>query len=78
VQPAHRAIDKASSRLRGLSKYARKPTRERLLARLVTRHLFVEEEIDRLASRIWWCCKAAALLGAIGLSSGLHTHGSII
>jgi hypothetical protein len=53
VQPAHRAIDKASSRLRGLSKYARKPTRERLLARLVTKHLFVEEEIDRLARGIW-------------------------
>jgi hypothetical protein len=53
VHRAYRAIDKASSRLRGLSKYARKPTRERLLARLVTKHLFVEEEIDRLARGIW-------------------------
>jgi hypothetical protein len=53
VHRAYRAIDKASSRLRGLSKYARKPTRERLKARLMTKHMFVEEEIDRLARGVW-------------------------
>lgn len=50
---AYCAIDRASSRLRGLSTYTRKPTRERLLARLMEKHLVVEEEIDRLARRVW-------------------------
>ena len=53
VHRAYRAIDRASSRLRGLSKYARKPTRERLLRRMVTKQTLVEDELDRLASRIW-------------------------
>jgi hypothetical protein len=53
VHRAYRAIARASSRLRGLSKYARKPTRERLLTRLITKQTLVEDELDRLASRIW-------------------------
>ena len=53
VHRAHRAIDRASSRLSGLSKYARKPTRERLLSRIVVKQLIVEEELDRLARGIW-------------------------
>jgi hypothetical protein len=53
VHRAYRAIDRASSRLRGLSKYARKPTRERLLRRMMTKQTLVEDELDRLASRIW-------------------------
>jgi hypothetical protein len=43
----------AEIRLKGLSKYARKPTRERLKARLMAKHMFIEEEIDRLARGIW-------------------------
>ncbi|OYU33391.1 hypothetical protein, partial [Novosphingobium sp. PASSN1] len=53
VRRAYRAIDKASRRLRGLSKYARKPTRERLKARLLAKHLLVEDGLDRLARGIW-------------------------
>ena len=39
-----------------LSKYTRKPTRERLLDKLIEREVFVEEQIDKLAQmvgRIW-------------------------
>ncbi len=50
---AYRAIDRVSSRLKALSKYARKPTRERLLTKLVAKQVFVDEEIDRLASAMW-------------------------
>ncbi|WP_292933500.1 hypothetical protein [Novosphingobium sp. PASSN1] len=50
---AYWAIDKATSRLRWLFKYTRKPTRERLKARLLAKHLLVEEELDRLARRSW-------------------------
>ena len=53
VHRACRAIDKAEGRLRALSKYARKPTRERLRDKLVTKKMFVEEELDRLARRIF-------------------------
>ena len=52
VHRAYRAIDRASSRMRALSKYARKPTRERLMARLVSKELFVEKEMHRLSRRI--------------------------
>ena len=50
---AYRAIDKAEGRLRALSKYARRPTRERHRDKLVTKQMFVEEELDRLARMIW-------------------------
>ena len=53
VHRAYRAIDRASSRLKALSKYARKPTRERLLTKLVAKQVFVDEEIDRLARAMW-------------------------
>lgn len=52
IHRAYRAIEKDSKRLRGLSKYTRKLTRERLLDRLVERQLFVEEEIDKLAQMV--------------------------
>lgn len=50
----HRAIDKTQKRLRGLSKYTRTPTRERLVDRLIERQVFVEEEIDKLAQMVFW------------------------
>lgn len=53
VHRAYRAIDNASSSLRTLSKYARKPTRERLELKLVAKRMFVEEELERLASRFF-------------------------
>ena len=46
-------IDKADSLQAALSKYTRKPTRERLAAKIATKQMFVEEELERLASRIW-------------------------
>jgi hypothetical protein len=52
VDRAYRAIDKASSRQRALSKYARKPTRERLAAKIDAKTDFVEGELERLASMI--------------------------
>jgi len=48
IHRGHRAIDKAQKRLRGLSKYTRKPTRERLVDRLIERQVFVDEQIDKL------------------------------
>lgn len=48
IQRAHRAIHKADMRLRALPKYARRPTRERLVERLIEREGFVEEEIDKM------------------------------
>ena len=48
----HRAIDKAQKRLRGLSKYTRKPTRTRLVDRLIEREVFIEDKIDKLAQML--------------------------
>jgi hypothetical protein len=45
----YRAIEKVQTRLKGLSKYKRKPQRERLLDRLIERQVFVEGQIDELA-----------------------------
>jgi hypothetical protein len=53
IHRGHRAIDKTQKRLRGLSKYTRTPTRERLLDRLIERQVFVEEEIDKLAQMLF-------------------------
>lgn len=53
VHRAHRAIDKASSRLKALSKYTRKPKRARLLKRLVTKQVLAEEMLDRLLARVY-------------------------
>ena len=49
---AHRAIYVASTRLKGLSKYARNSTRAQLLSRIVSKHLVVDDELDRLANRL--------------------------
>jgi hypothetical protein len=53
IYRAYRAIDKAQSRLHGLSKYTRKPTRERLVDRLIERQLFVEAQIDKWAQLVF-------------------------
>lgn len=53
IHRGHRAIDKAQKRLRGLSKYSRTPTRERLLDWLIQRQVFVEEQIDKLAQMVF-------------------------
>ena len=53
IHRGHRAIDKAQKRLRGLSKYTRKPTRERLVDRLIDRQVFVDEQIDKLAQMMF-------------------------
>lgn len=52
VHRAHRAIDKASGRLRGLSKYARRLTWEQLWARVSSRYEIIDNEIERLTRRI--------------------------
>ena len=53
VHRAYRAIDKATIRMQELSKYTRRPTRERLWDKIETRQAFVDQEIDRLESMIW-------------------------
>ena len=53
IHRGHRAIYKAQERLRGLSKYTRTPTRERLVDRLIDRQVFVEEQIDKLAQMVF-------------------------
>ena len=43
IHRGHRAIHKAQERRKALSKYTRKPTRERLLDRLIERAMFIED-----------------------------------
>lgn len=50
IHRAYRAIDKASNRLKALSKYARRPTRERLRMRISSCHSIIDNEIDKLTS----------------------------
>ena len=52
IHRGHRAIYKAKARRKALSKYARKPTRERLLDREIERQVFVDEQIDKLAQMV--------------------------
>lgn len=59
IHRGHRAIDKDQKRLRGLSKYTRKPTRERLLDKLIKREVFVDEQIDKIAQMVFRCEAAA-------------------
>ena len=59
IHRAHRAIEKARVRRKALSKYARKPTRERLLDREIERWVFVEDEIDKIAQMVVRCDAAA-------------------
>ena len=61
----HRAIDEAQKRPRGLSKYTRKPTRTRLVDRLIEREVFIEDKIGKLAQML---IKADVL--------GPHSNGS--
>ena len=53
IHRRYRAIEKAQARRKALSKYARKPTRERLVDRLIERQVFVEEQIDKLAQMMF-------------------------
>lgn len=53
IYRAYRAVEKAERRLHGLSKYTRKPTRERLVDRLIERQLFVEAQIDKWAQMVF-------------------------
>ena len=53
IHRGHRAIEKARVRRKALSKYTRKPTRGRLLDRLIERQVFVEEQIDRFAQLVF-------------------------
>lgn len=48
VLRAYRSIDKASARLKALSKYTRKPTRRRLEDKISARRVFVEDHLDRI------------------------------
>jgi len=59
IHRAHRAIEKAKARRKALSKYTRKPTRERLLDREIERWVFVEDEIDKIAQMMYRCDAAA-------------------
>jgi hypothetical protein len=53
TQRGHRAIDKVQKRLRGLSKYTRTPTRNRLVDRLIERQVFVDDQIDKIAQMVF-------------------------
>jgi hypothetical protein len=59
IHRGHRAIYKAQERRKALSKYTRKPTRERLWDRLIERQVFVDEQIDRLMQMVFRCDAAA-------------------
>ena len=48
ISRSYRAIDKLEGRLRGLSKYARKPIRQRLRNRIVHHQNIIDTEIDHL------------------------------
>ena len=52
VHRAHRAIYVASTRLKALSKYARKSTKEGLWSRISSRHVIIEEELEELMSQL--------------------------
>jgi hypothetical protein len=53
IHRGHRAIEKAQARRKALSKYTRKPTRERLLDKLIERQVFVDEQIDKIAQMVY-------------------------
>ena len=59
IHRGHRAIYKAQERRKALSKYTRKPTRERLLDKLIEREVFVDEQIDKIAQMMYRCDAAA-------------------
>jgi hypothetical protein len=59
IHRGHRAIYKAQARRKALSKYTRKPTRERLLDKLIERQVFVDEQIDKLMEMVFRCDAAA-------------------
>lgn len=52
VHRAHRAIEKARGRLKRLSKFTRRPTRERLRERIDAKQQVVDDELVRLTALI--------------------------
>ena len=51
VQCAHRAIDKAQGRLKRMSNYARRPSRDRLWATIAAaKHQAIDDGMERLAA----------------------------
>jgi hypothetical protein len=59
IHRGYRAIEKVQVRRKALSKYTRKPTRERLLDRVIERQVFVDEQIDKLMEMVFRCDAAA-------------------
>ena len=52
IHRAYRAIDKATSRVKTLSKYTRKPTLLRLKEKIISRQVLVDAEIDKIVRLI--------------------------
>jgi hypothetical protein len=52
IHRAYRGIDKANVRFKRLSKYARKPTKDRLCSKVAVKHQVVEDELYWLAAMI--------------------------
>jgi hypothetical protein len=53
IHRAHRAIYNGQTCLKALSKYTRKPTRQRLKEKIMSRQMFVWEQADRIASMLF-------------------------
>jgi hypothetical protein len=52
IHRGYRAIEKVQVRRKALSKYTRKPTRKRLLDKLIKRQVFVDDQIDKIARMV--------------------------
>lgn len=52
VSRAQAAVDKAEEQRKALSKYARQPTRDRLIERICRNQAIIDDEIERLSARI--------------------------
>ena len=52
IHRGYRAIEKVRGRRKALSKYTRKPTRDRLLDKLIKRQVFVDDQIDKIARMV--------------------------
>jgi hypothetical protein len=74
IHRAHRAIDKAQRRLKGLSKFTRKSTRERLVDKLIERQMFVEDEIDKIAQMVVRYDALALARTSTGTPQGRKPH----
>ena len=52
VGRAHEAVEKAEKRLRGLSKFARRRTRDKLIKRIRDNQMTIYMDMDRIAERV--------------------------